>query len=55
MNFVHKLGAIIWKDFISEFRTKEMILSMCLFSFLVLIIFNFAKGKIKNDQDQKGK
>jgi heme exporter protein B len=42
MKFVHKLGAIIWKDFISEFRTKEMILSMCLFSFLVLIIFNFA-------------
>jgi heme exporter protein B len=44
MNFVHKLGAIIWKDFISELRTKEMILFMCLFSFLVLIIFNFAFG-----------
>jgi heme exporter protein B len=44
MKFVHKLGAIIWKDFISEFRTKEMILSMCLFSFLILIIFNFAFG-----------
>jgi heme exporter protein B len=44
MSFVHKLGAIIWKDFISELRTKEMILFMCLFSFLVLIIFNFAFG-----------
>jgi heme exporter protein B len=48
MKFVHKLGAIIWKDFISEFRTKEMILSMCLFSFLVLIIFNFAFGSSSN-------
>jgi len=44
MNFLHKLGAIIWKDFISELRTKEMILFMCLFSFLILIIFNFAFG-----------
>ena len=48
MKFVQKLGAIIWKDFISEFRTKEMILSMCLFSFLVLIIFNFAFGSSVN-------
>ena len=44
MKFAHKMGAIIWKDFISEIRTKEMILSMCLFSFLVLVIFNFAFG-----------
>jgi heme exporter protein B len=52
MKFVHKLGAIIWKDFISEFRTKEMILSMCLFSFLVLIIFNFAFGSsLKFDRE----
>jgi heme exporter protein B len=44
MKFVRTLKAIIWKDFISELRTKEMILFMCLFSFLVLIIFNFAFG-----------
>jgi len=44
MNFFPKLWAIIWKDFIIEFRTKEMILSMCLFAFLVLIIFSFAFG-----------
>jgi heme exporter protein B len=48
MKFVHKLGALVWKDFVSEFRTKEMILSMCLFSFLVLIIFNFAFGSSPN-------
>jgi len=44
MIFISKLCAIIWKDFISELRTKEMTLFMCLFSFLVLIIFNFAFG-----------
>ena len=44
MKFFPKLGAIIWKDFISELRTKEMVLFMCLFSFLILIIFNFAFG-----------
>jgi heme exporter protein B len=52
VNFLHKLWAIIWKDFISEFRTKEMILSMCLFSFLILIIFSFAFGSsVKDDRD----
>lgn len=44
MTFIRKLWAIVWKDLLSEFRTKEMILSMCLFSFLVLIIFSFALG-----------
>ncbi len=34
----------MWKDLLSEFRSKELILSMCLFSFLVLIIFSFAFG-----------
>ena len=42
MSFLQKLWAIVWKDLTSEFRTKETILSMCLFSFLILIIFHFA-------------
>lgn len=42
MPFIQKVWAIVWKDITSELRTKEMLLSMCLFSFLVLIIFNFA-------------
>jgi heme exporter protein B len=33
---------IVWKDFIHELRSKEMLISMCVFSFLVIIIFNFA-------------
>jgi len=44
MKTIAMLKAIVWKDFISEFRTKEMILFMCLFSFLILMIFNFAFG-----------
>ncbi|MFQ5484028.1 MAG: heme exporter protein CcmB [Desulfobacterales bacterium] len=49
MIFIRKLSAIVWKDLLSELRTKEMILSMCLFSFLVLIIFSFALGaKVMN-------
>ena len=42
MNFFRKLWVIIWKDLTTEFRSKEMILSMSLFAFLVLIIFGFA-------------
>lgn len=42
MSFIRKLWAIVWKDLTTEFRSKEMLLSMSLFSFLVLIIFSFA-------------
>lgn len=42
MIFFKKVWPIVWKDMISEFRTKEVLISMCFFAFLVLIIFNFA-------------
>ncbi len=42
LNFLKKVWPIVWKDIISEIRTKEVLLSMCFFAFLVLIIFNFA-------------
>ena len=42
MNFVSKVRTIVWKDFTHELRSKEMLISMCVFSFLVIIIFNFA-------------
>ncbi len=42
MNFLKQVWPIVWKDIISEIRTKEVLLSMCFFAFLVLIIFNFA-------------
>jgi heme exporter protein B len=33
---------IVWKDFTHELRSREMLISMCVFAFLVIIIFNFA-------------
>ncbi|MFQ5651876.1 MAG: heme exporter protein CcmB [bacterium] len=34
--------AILWKDLLSEFRTREMVLSMLVFSLMVTVIFNFS-------------
>jgi heme exporter protein B len=42
MTFFKTVWPIVWKDLISELRTKEVLISMCFFAFLVLIIFNFA-------------
>lgn len=39
---ISQILAILWKDLLSEFRTREMILSMLVFSLLVAVIFNFA-------------
>ena len=39
---IRKLGAVLWKDILSEYRTKEMLSSMIIFSILVAVIFNFA-------------
>lgn len=42
INSLKTLRAIIWKDLIVEFRSKEIILPILAFSCLILIIFNFA-------------
>ncbi|MFL2764427.1 MAG: heme exporter protein CcmB [Dehalococcoidia bacterium] len=42
INLLNTLRAIIWKDLIIEFRSKEIILPILAFSCLTLIIFNFA-------------
>lgn len=39
-----KLAAIIWKDLLTEFRTKELFVTMLTFSILILMVFNFALG-----------
>lgn len=41
---MNKITAIIWKDIITELRTKELFISMFMFSLLILLIFNFALG-----------
>ncbi len=52
MNFFNKVLTIVWKDFIHELRSKEMLISMCVFSFLVIIIFNFAFPPGTGDVDR---
>ena len=42
MNLMKQIWPIVWKDMLSELRTKEVVLAMCFFACLVLIIFNFA-------------
>jgi len=52
LNFFSKVRAIVWKDFTHELRSKEMLISMCVFSFLVIIIFNFAFPPGTRDVDR---
>ncbi|MDY7040226.1 MAG: heme exporter protein CcmB [Chloroflexota bacterium] len=42
MNYLRKVGAIVWKDLLTELRTREMVSSMLVFALLVLLIFSFA-------------
>lgn len=42
MSYLRKVWAIVWKDIVAEFRTKEMFSTMFVFAVLVIIVFNFA-------------
>lgn len=42
MDFLSKVGAIFWKDILTEMRSKEILISMFTFAFLVMVVFNFA-------------
>jgi hypothetical protein len=42
IGFLCKILAIVYKDIITELRTKEMFTSMFVFALLVIVIFNFA-------------
>ncbi len=44
MTFWRKVVAITWKDVLSEMRTREIVFSVLVFTFLVIVIFNFAFG-----------
>jgi heme exporter protein B len=39
-----KIVAILWKDILTEFRTREIIVSVFVFALLVVVIFSFAFG-----------
>ena len=40
--YFRAVAAIVWKDLRAEFRSKEMLNAMVVFSLLVILIFNFA-------------
>ena len=40
--YLRALGAVVWKDLAAEWRSRELISSMGVFSLLVIFIFNFA-------------
>jgi len=42
MRFLLTVGAIVRKDILAELRTRELLISMLLFAFLILVILNFA-------------
>jgi heme exporter protein B len=42
VRFWRQVFAITWKDTLSETRTREIILSVLVFTILVIVIFNFA-------------
>src|SRR3989304_1154635 len=42
MRFASGTGAILWKDLLSELRSKEVLTATVVFSLLVVIIFHFA-------------
>ncbi|MCL4466371.1 MAG: heme exporter protein CcmB [Chloroflexi bacterium] len=42
MLFWRKVWAILWKDIVSEWRSKDMSTSMLVFALMAVVIFNFA-------------
>lgn len=41
MRTAAKIWALVWKDLLAEFRTKELISSMLMFALIVVVIFAF--------------
>ncbi len=49
MNFLSRVVAIVWKDIVTEMQSKEILISMFTFAFLVMVVFNFAfELKVEN-------
>jgi heme exporter protein B len=41
-SFIRAIAAVAWKDLATEWRSREMLSAMAVFSLLVIFIFNFA-------------
>lgn len=42
INYLTQVRTLVWKDILSELKTKEMISSILVFALLTMVIFNFA-------------
>lgn len=42
INYLDQIKTLVWKDVLSEIKTKEMLSSILVFSLLTTVIFNFA-------------
>lgn len=40
--YLNQVAAIVWKDFVTEFKTRELFSSMFIFALLVILIFIFS-------------
>jgi len=40
--YLRSIAAIVWKDVVAEFRSRELLGGMLVFALLVILIFNFA-------------
>ncbi|MFQ5914287.1 MAG: heme exporter protein CcmB [Nitrospinota bacterium] len=40
--YLSQMGAVLWKDILSEYRSREVVVTMVAFSLLVIALFNFA-------------
>ena len=40
--YLAQAGAVFWKDILSEYRSREVVITMVAFALLVIVIFNFA-------------
>lgn len=40
--FMRDIAALLWKDLLAEFRTKEITISILVFALLTIVVFNFA-------------
>ena len=40
--YINQVAAIVWKDFVTELKTRELFSSMFIFALLVIIIFIFS-------------
>ena len=40
--YFNQIAAIVWKDFVTELKTRELFSSMFIFALLVILIFIFS-------------